>query len=157
MLSCGPQSRPVEILIKHTIKIFSFEIVDFLLWIAICLAGHVLERIFQRGYHIRVLLPVCVFVQHTLSWQKEGWKIDLDFAGINFPQLFKEWWLLPLLVHASMFQIIEVPPKSAFECNTCTVACHSYHLQKEEIFSSQEISLSACFWITAGLEIPVYL
>ena len=156
MLSCGPQSRPVEILIKHTIKIFSFESVDFLLWIAICFFGKsCFRRHVSKGLAYKSSL--CVYLCNTFSWQREGWKTDLDFAGINFPQLFKEWWLLPLLFHASVFQILEVPPQSAFECHTCTVACHSYHLQKEEIFSSQKISLSACFWITAGLEIPVYL
>lgn len=112
------------------------------------LGGSCFRRYVSKGKHLRVTSSVTgIYLRNTpFCGRKRVEKIDIDFAAVQ------RLVTVTAVISCLHVQILEVS-QSGFECNTCTIACRSYHLQKEEIHSSQKISLIACFWITAGLEI----
>jgi len=48
------------------------------------------EIMFQRGKHIR-FTSVIYLCDTPFRGRKRVEKFDLDFVGVKFPQLFKEW------------------------------------------------------------------
>lgn len=57
------------------------------------LSGSCFRRHVSKGKHLRVTSSVTgIYLCNTpFCGRKRVEKIDLDFAGINFPQLFKGW------------------------------------------------------------------